>query len=395
MKKRFNRLSSSRSFAILFFILSFVALGSLFPRQALACCWGWEPDDPNSWGGGWDASLKCDSVEGITTLDRTPFSGPTVAQDGRVSCTFTDPANSFVETALCSLDIKFEKLTQSCAANNDGTSTLTVSGTCPFEKGKTMVGATGAGTIDCAGGGPGGADPTFCKYAGNDPNGNLSGDCTWNVGFGQLNGSNVVPLTQSQCETAFPATTDLGVSQVFKFTQTYTGAICTGDHVGVGPKIERFCHSDTWDGSVLAACEFPKGVVKNTASGEVASHLTADTEYSPTTINSTCNPTNSGIVTLTVLANTVDPNTNPVALAEIDQSTITVNGNPIVEGTSCTFDVLTNPNVMTCQIKRCHNGHNIIADTIAPDRKTATLTMDAFMNDGTHVVGDLETRNAN
>jgi hypothetical protein len=300
------------------------------------------------------------------------------------------------EPAICTLNIGFANLVETCDLD---TNTLTVTGSCPFKQGNNLVGSTGGGIINCKGGGVNGTDPQFCQFGGNTgPN------CTWKVGFGQKNGSNIVPLTQTQCQTAFPADSDLALSQIFKVTATYnpaTGApACTGEFEGLGKVQQRSCHSDRWDGSE-AFCDFPQGAaVKNIAQGQQVNHLTVDTEYGPS-VNDTCGPTNSGVVNLTVFAVNQDkqhPDNNPVALEAINQSTIKVNGNSVdfkPDGTpACTFDQFPNPNVMACNIKKCDNFHNIVQDTITRtgNKRTATLTFAAEMSDGvTSIVGDVET----
>ena len=169
MKKLFYRLSSSRSFARLFSILAGVALWSLFAQPAVAqdFFFGWEPFPPSSWGGGWDARLDCGALDGTTTLTRTPpkghdtrldhggMIGASVAQEGNVSCTFTD--TNFKETASCLLNFEWRNLKEECV-NDTGGSTLTVTGQCPFkpEKSYTIVGAALEGTIDCRGRNPDG-----------------------------------------------------------------------------------------------------------------------------------------------------------------------------------------------------------------------------------------------
>ena len=309
--------------------------------------------------------------------------------------------------------IQFGNLSESpasCVDNGDGTSTLTITGMCPFKKGNTLVGATGSGTIDCRGrdasGNLTGVNPTFCGYAGTNPVGNTTGDCRWNMGFGALKSNGDVELlTQTQCQTAFPVPNpnpdNLVAGQVFKFTQRYSAPGCTGtEFAGVGATTERFCHSDTWDGSKPAACTFPQGGgAKNTVLGKLASHLTIDTEYQPT-VSPNCGPQNSGIVNLTVFAVNRDPDhpdNNTVALELINQKTITVNGNSVAfknDGTpACAFDVFPNPNVMTCNIKKCVNGHNIIDPNQISDG-TSTLVMRASMlSDGSPIEGDIETVN--
>jgi hypothetical protein len=416
MENSFSRASNTGWVLTLISLLTYFAFELPFVQPAAAqdcdpdsdpSCYvfGWEPFPPSSWDGGWDARLSCGAVQGITNLDRTPSSGPDrLHQTGQVKCTFLDDkgttttSDDFRESAICTADITFNNLTESCSPQA-GNSTLTLQGFCPFQKGKTTVGASGTGTIDCRGGrldangNPIGGDPTFCTYAGTNPTGNTSGDCRWNVGYGVLKASNVVPLTQTQCQTAFPADGVLQAGQIFNYTQTYATSMCTGPVSGLGSIAERFCHSDTWDGSQAAACKFPKGAAKNTGSGVVESFLTADTEYSPNSINPACNPTNSGIITLTVLGNNVDPNTNPIAVQDIVQNDpnqpITVNDRPV---SSCTLDLAAN--TLTCKVNRCDaNGVNIIAGTISTNGQTATLTMEGVMADGTRVVGDVETKN--
>ena len=111
----------------------------------------------------------------------------------------------------------------------------------------------------------------------------------------------------------------------------------------------------------------------------------------PKTINPKCNrhddDDDDDVITLTVLANAVDPGTNDVALEEINQKTITVNGRPIIRN-SCRFDKFSN---LTCKVKRCVKGESIIAETIDVKAGTATLLMEGLMNDETPVVGDVET----
>ena len=313
------------------------------------------------------------------------------------NCTFTDnkgtvaTGDDFTETALCMLHIQIDNLSESCVNKSISppSSTLTVTGTCPV-----ATVPDGKGTIDCTGGGPGGTNPEFCLYAGNDPDGNTSGKCVWNLGWGALKGQKVVPLSQNQCQTAFGSP-----PVVFSFSQTLEGLGCPLSSqtqiVDLKPTLQNFCHSDTWDPSQKAFCDFPKGAVKNTAVGVVESFLTADTEYSPTTINADCSPSkDQGDITLIVLGNNSDPGTNPIAVQAINQSSITVNPSndpnfPIFKPNSCDFP---NPDTLRCRVPSCINGHSVVENTIIPGTKTATLTMDALMNDGTHVVGDVETR---
>jgi len=380
VKKLFYRFVTRRSFEKLFSLVVCVALGSLFAQRAVAqdFDFGWEPFPPSSWDGGWDANLSCEALAGgTTTLTRKPPTGPdSVVQDGPVSCTFTDTANTacgshcngqgfFEETAICSLHIQIDNLTESCSTIlPNGPSTLTVTGTCPVA---TIP--KGQGTINCAG-------ASFCSYAGTDPTGNTSGQCVWNVGYGALKGNKVVPLTQSQCETAFGSP-----PVVFSFSETLKGLQCplTSQVVGLGETVQQLCHSDTWDPSQAAFCDFPKQTVKNTATGTVENFLTADTEYSPKTINTDCsNNKDQGAITLLVFGNNSDPNTNPIDVHAINQDTITVNGR---SKTSCDFP---DPNTLRCKVPSCLNNESVIKPG------TNTLQMDAIMNDGTHVVGDIE-----
>jgi hypothetical protein len=401
MKKLFYRFSSRRSLAKLFSLLACVALGSVFTQWAVAQEYefGWEPFPPSSWEGGWDASLRCEAVDGTTTLTRMPPSKDSVVQDGTVRCTFTDPANTgcgsncnaqgfFEATANCSLHIQINNLTEGCVNNSTSppSSTLTVTGTCPV-----ATVPNGQGTINCTG-------ASFCSYAGNDPDGNTSGQCVWNLGWGALKGQKVVPLTQTQCQNAFGA-----AREVFSFSQTLEGLNCPLSSqtqvVDLKPTLQNFCHSDTWDPSQAAFCDFPRGGVKNTATGTVENFLTADTEYSPNTINADCRPgKDQGDITLLVHGNNSDPGTNPIAVQAINQNSITVNISdipnfPVFKADRCDFP---NPDTLRCRVPSCLNGRSIIENTIVPGTKTATLTMDALMNDGTtHVVGDVEIRGAN
>jgi len=326
-----------------------------------------------------------------------------VQEAGQVKCTFTETGKPD-ESAICTLTIGFANLVETC---DPATNTLTVTGSCPFKQGNNIVGSNGGGTIDCKKGGlntqgnPTGLDPQFCLFGGNTSN-----TCIWNLGFGQKNGSNIVPLTQTQCGAAFPGPpdSDLALREIFKVTATYNPAVgapaCTGEFEGLGKVEQRTCQSDSFDKSKLAFCDFTTGAVKNTADGQQVNHLTVDTEYGPT-VNDTCGPTNSGVVNLTVFAVNQDkqhPNNNPVALEAINQSTIKVNGNSVdfkPDGTpACTFDQFPNPNVMACNIKKCDNFHNIVQDTITGtgNKRTATLTFAAKMSDGvTSIVGDVET----
>jgi hypothetical protein len=381
MKKLFHRLSSSRSFAKLFSLLAFVVFGPLFAQPAVAQ-FGWEPFPPSFWDGGWDPTLKCTAIDGTTTLVRTPKVGPdTVIQDGTVSCTFTDPANNFVKTATCSLHIQIDNLSESCANNSTSppTSTLTVTGTCPVA---TIP--QGNGTIDCTG-------APFCSYAGSDPTGNKSKGCVWNVGFGALKGQKVVPPTLTQCQNAFGSP-----PVVFSLSQTLEGSGCAlgAQVVSLEETSQDFCHSDTWDPAQAAFCDFPKGTVKNTGTGTVENFLTADTEYSPNTINANCRlGKDQGEITLIVLGNNSDPNTNAIAVQAINQGSITVNssftGFPVFQANSCNSP---NPDTLQCRVPSCIGGHSIVENTIVPGTNTATLTMNAFMKDGTHIVGDVETK---
>ena len=85
-------------------------------------------------------------------------------------------------------------------------------------------------------------------------------------------------------------------------------------------------------------CNYPPTSTATMGTSSVQSFSHADTEYTPKTINAKCDrhdDDNDGdVVTLTVLANNVDPDTNDVALKEINQEKITVNGRPIIRG-SC------------------------------------------------------------
>ena len=448
MKKLICRLSSSPAFAKLFSLLACVALGCLFAQQAVAqdFFFGWEPFPPSSWDGGWDASLKCEALDGTTTLTRTPpkksdthldhgsMMGASVDQEGRVNCTFTDPNNKtcgfpncnpitgFKETASCLLSFEWRNLKEECVNNDDGSSTLTVTGQCPFkpEKGYTIVEATLEGTIDCRGRNPDGKvnlkkNPEFCSYQGNDPDGNPTQDCRWNVGFGaekQIQGPSVasfvsnvvpvVPLTQQQCNDAFgdspqiSSATHTQTPTVFSLTQTFAGRACMGPTAGAKGPEQKFCHSDTWNSKQDPFCNFSPTSTQTIGTSFVQSSLIADTEYTPKTINAKCNrhDDDDEVITLTVLANAVDPGTNDVALEEINQKTITVNGRPIIQN-SCRFDKFSN---LTCKVKQCVKGESIIAETIDVKARTATLFMEACIGnvingtcDGTPVVGDVET----
>jgi hypothetical protein len=396
MKKLFYRLSSSLSFVKLFSILACVALGCLFAQQAVAQCdpttdpscfvYGWEPFPPSSWDGGWDPDLLCDALPGgTTTLTRTLPNGPdTVVQDGTVSCTFRDPANTtcgspncgptgFKATATCSLHVEIDNLSESCVtALPNGPSTVTVTGTCPVA---TIP--LGKGTIDCTG-------APFCSYAGSDPTGNTNfPQCVWNLGWGAKQGSKVVPLTQKQCQAAFGSS-----QEVFSFSQTLESCSLNAQVVKMGQTSQNYCHSDTWNPSQAPFCAFPKGAVKNTATGTVENFLTADTQYSPTSINTACTPSkDQGPITLIVLGNNNDPGTNPIDVQAINQDTITVNGRAV---TSCG---LLNPDTLRCKVPSCQGGESIIAPG------TNTLQMDACIGDRnpvgadpctvTHVVGEL------
>ena len=439
MKKLFYRLSSSRSFAKLFSLLAGVVLGSLFAQPAFAqdFFFGWEPFPPSSWDGGWDASLSCQALDGTTTLTRTPPKGPdtrfdhggmigaSVDQEGKVNCTFTDPNNKtcgspncnrktgFKETASCLLSFEWRNLKEECVNNNNGSSTLTVTGQCPFKKGDTIVGPTLEGTIDCRGRNPDGSvnlykNPEFCSYQGNDPDGNPTKDCQWRLGFGALKqnqgpsvasfGSNVmpvVPLTQQQCNDAFGDSPQLfsftQTPTVFSFEQTFADRACMGSAIGAKGPQQSFCHADTWNSKQDPFCNFSPTSTATIGTSFVQSSLIADTEYTPKTINPKCDrhddDDDDDVITLTVLANAVDPGTNDVALNEINQKKITVNGRPIIRN-SCRFDKFGN---LTCKVKQCVKGESIIADTTDVKAGTATLLMEGLMNDETPVVGDVET----
>jgi hypothetical protein len=399
MKKLFYRLSSSQSLARLLFILAFVALQFLFVQQAAADdLLGWdtscEPDCVAT--GVLDATLRCGAVVGATTLTRVPPSGDTVQEAGQVECHFEDTGTNpvFKESAICTLNIGFSPLEESC---EQLTNTLTITGTCPYQASKNspIVGTQGGGTIDCHGGGldsnenPTGKDPKFCLYEGTDPTGNTSGKCIFTLGFGAQQGSKIVPLTQAQCQTAFPSDLDLQLNagDIFKVELKYSGPVCTGQFRGVETLRQRSCTNDGFDGSA-AFCDFQQGTVKNTAEGQQVSHLTADNEYSPNRINADCaNNKDQGDITLLVRGNNIDPGTNPVDVHAIDQDTITVNGRPINKSPtspstdSCSFP---DPNTLSCRVPSCLNSQSIIVPG------TDTLQMDAFMNDRTHVVGDIE-----
>ncbi len=440
MRKLFYPFVTSRSFVRLLLISAFVALASLFAQQAGAQdLLGWDPScAPDCVGsGGFDATLTCGpsgSLQGGTTLTRTSPSGPdTVLEKGYVKCTFTDTARTanttpscgdfcnnlgyFEESATCLATIQVANLSESC---DTSTGTLQVTGYCPYKNASGIGfvtvsnGAGEPGNINCSGGGANGQNPTFCTYAGTDPIGNKSGDCLWNLGFGQVQGQmnsppfRVVPLTQTQCETAFPIDSVYTVpGQVFNFQQRYEGPACTKPFVGlVGTQNQRFAHSDTFNGEQAAFVDFQKQAVKNVAEGQIALHLTADTEYSPNTINSSCTPNkDQGPITLLVLGNNIDPGTNPIDVHVINQDTIKVNGRDIIKALtspstdSCDFP---DPTTLRCKVLSCEGGISIVNGI----GKTATLTMDACIGNrdtdplsptfgkcvDTHVVGDVETK---
>ena len=299
----------------------------------------------------------------------------------------------------CKLHIKINNLSESCANNgtNPASSTLTVSGICP-----TATVPNGKGTINCLGGGAGGADPTFCSYAGSDPAGNTSKGCTWNLGWGAKQGQKVVPMTQNQCQAAFGST-----KVVYSFNQILEGAVCAQNAqiIDMGETGNKFCHSDTWNPAQAAFCDLKGSQVKNTAEATVANFLTVDTEYSPTTINADCRPgKDQGGINLTILGNNLEPHStnNSIAVQAINQATITVNASddpnfPVFKPDSCSFP---NPDTLACRVPSCINGHSVVENTINLAKKTATLTMEACIGTvdaqgvcvGTRVVGDLETR---
>ena len=157
--------------------------------------------------------------------------------------------------------------------------------------------------------------------------------------------------------------------------------------VNMGGTSNNLCHSDTWDPTQAAFCDFPKGAVKNTAAGTVENFLTADTEYSPTTINTACTPSkDQGDITLIILGNNSDPAPILSTYKRSTTGTITVNGRAV---SSCG---LLNPDTLRCRVPSCQAGASIIAPG------TNTLQMDACIGDRnldgtctlTHVVGDLE-----
>jgi len=323
-----------------------------------------------------------------------------VLQQGTVDCTFTDTARTctigspncsstgfFQETAQCSLTIQFANLSETCADNGDGTSTLTVTGMCPSQQGQKQSGAIGSGgTIDCRGK----PNPTFCTYQGTNPVGNTTGDCRWNIGFGVLNQqSQVVNLSPNNCTDLFGSP-----PVVFSYTQTYAGQTCSGRFASLGEMGQDSCHSDTWNGKTPATCDVKNtGGPKNSATGVVVNRLTVDTTYNQSTINPTCvNITNSGKITFSALANPIqtDQHQVPIVLENIDQGTITVNGFPVIPGT-CTSPTV-GMTTLTCQVNKCTpDGNNIIANTISSHGQTATLTMAAKMFNGTFVTGDAVT----
>ena len=350
-----------------------------------------------SWGtktiplsGRWDAEVEC-AFEGENTLSTGHDAYATVSQG---PCVFFDDkstpevADDFSEIGLCSLSMDWSNLDPVCTDNDDNTSTLTVTGQCPTDNG----GASLIGAVNCSGGAldvngvptdpP--TDPSFCTYAGTDPNGNSTGDCTWNLGFGYRkgNGNKYVTLTENQCQAAF------GDDPVFSLTVTYAGPGCEGSIINMDPAHQDFAHSDSWDGTQPAYIKFDKKLVKNTALAKDEGIPTADTEYDPQSFQCGCQ--NPGQFDLKILSDAQDPGTDSIDASQINEGMpITVNGRQV--NLPGSYDP--NSGIMTYTVNRCEDGVNITA--LDPDNhgKSFKLNMSAQMLQGTNIKGDTEIRN--
>lgn len=344
-----------------------------------------------SWGtktiplsGSWDAGVYCE-FEGENTLSTGHDAYTTIGQG---PCEFKDTANnSFQETGLCSLSMDWSDLDPVCTENDDKTSTLTVTGKCPTDNG----GASLNGAVNCSGGAlnendnptdpP--TDPSFCTYAGTDPYGNSTGDCTWNLGFGYRkgNGNNYVALTEKQCQAAF------GDDPVFSLTVTYAGTGCEGRIVKIGSADQDFAHSDSWDGTQPAYIKFDKKLAKNAALSKDESIPTADTEYDPQSFQCGCQ--NSGQFNLEILSDAQDPGTDSIDASQINEGMpITVNGRQV------NLPGRYNPDsgIMTYSVNRCEDGVNITALDPDNDGESFKLNLSAQMIGGNLIKGDTEIR---
>ena len=341
-----------------------------------------------SWGtktiplsGSWDAGVEC-VFEGENTLSTGHDAYATVGQG---PCVFFDDkstpevADDFIETGLCSLSMDWSHLNPVCTDNGDNTSTLTVTGQCPTDNG----GASLDGAVNCSGGALDETDPSFCTYAGTDPYGNSSGDCTWNLGFGYRkgNGNNYVALTEKQCQAAF------GDDPVFSLTVTYAGTGCEGRIVKIGSADQDFAHSDSWDGTQPAYIKFDKKLAKNAAFSKDESIPTADTEYDPQSFQCGCQ--NSGVFKLNILSDAQDAGTDSIDASQINEGMpITVNNRQVNLPGSYDPD----SGIMTYSVDRCVDGVNITALDPDNDGESFKLNMSAQMVSGTNIKGDTEIR---
>ena len=64
-------------------------------------------------------------------------------------------------------------------------------------------------------------------------------------------------------------------------------------------------------------------------------------------------------------------------------------GFPVFKANSCSFS---NPDTLACKVPSCIEGKSVVQNTKTSATNTATLTMEALLNDGTRVVGDVEKK---
>src|SRR5215831_10081622 len=255
--------------------------------------------DGSSWLGTWNSTITC-TVNGPSTnvIDLT-----SLTQSAPVNCVVTQPPGG---SGQCQLAITYSRpagltatgFTQ-CQQNGDGTSTLTDVAFCGSN------GLVVSGTLTCNPADPGG----ICGP--NNP-------CVAN-----LDGMSTVP--SGQCNSIFPATSDLAAGQVLQATVIgKSSPSCNGEVVSPGNIITRFCDSGSFNPNDPSRCVFGTGSNKQIAAikGSIPSLLPVNIAVSPSTINTSCAGKNKdmGDVTFTIFGST------QVDVTLIDQSKLALEG---------------------------------------------------------------------
>jgi hypothetical protein len=364
--------------------------GKFYGRQVLGkTCWNY-----SSYGSASQikSTIVCEAVNGIgtkeftqsallgtTVLDLTSFS-----QSALLSCEVresSDPSHIDPDPHLCQLDISYSRtgLLAECTnhGGNPATSTLSYSAFCGDVSNKKNP-LSVSGTLQCGDTLNPDDRPNWC---GNNP------DCVLNLGIADQ---------QGKCDDLFPADAGRGLAegQVLSFSQTVEGSFCDMESqvLTVNNAETRYCTGGTFDGapvdcvSTVGQGRTQQQVLLSGPGGTTQSAVSFDVDFSPETLNATCNPNNNDLWRFLILGN------QHLDVARIDVSSLKVEG----QGAgSVTCGAVSNNN-LSCAVKACpdvaaavkaHTNGSGTADVTVTGRICEDLN-DCPPGSGTAIIGE-------